>query len=88
LPYAEPVIHVSETPARRSASVPVKDIPPDNYHDLELEPGPPGKKGFVYLSASVDCHPYAACNVAITGSGIDLVENEEALSRQFPLESG
>jgi len=45
------------------------------------------KKGFVSLSASVDCLPYAACTASITGSGIDLVENGQALSRQFPLET-
>ena len=43
------------------------------------------KKGFVSLSPSVECLPYAVCTASITGSGIDLVENEEALSRQFPL---
>ena len=43
------------------------------------------KKGFVALSPAVECLPYAACTAAITGSGIDLVENEAALDRQFPL---
>jgi hypothetical protein len=46
------------------------------------------KRGFVSLSASADCFPYAACTASITGSGIDLVENDEALSRQFPIETG
>jgi len=43
------------------------------------------KKGFVSLSPAVECLPHAACTASITGSGIDLVENEEALNRQFPL---
>ena len=43
------------------------------------------KKGFVSLSPAVECLPYAACTASITGSGIDLVENDEALERQFPL---
>lgn len=46
------------------------------------------KKGFVSLSPTVDCLPYAACTASITGSGIDLVENTEALSRQFPSHAG
>ena len=46
------------------------------------------KKGFVSLSTSAECLPYAACTASITGSGIDLVESGEALSRQFPLEAG
>jgi hypothetical protein len=46
------------------------------------------KKGFVSLSPSVDCLPYAACTASITGGGIDLAEDGEALSRQFPLEAG
>ena len=46
------------------------------------------QKGFVSLSPAVECLPYAACTASITGSGIDLVENTEALSRQFPLDTG
>ena len=42
------------------------------------------KKGYVALSPSVDCLPYVACTAVITGDGIDLVENEAALDRQFP----
>jgi DNA-binding HxlR family transcriptional regulator len=45
------------------------------------------KKGFVSLSASADCLHYAACTASITGSGIDLVEHGQDLSRQFPLET-
>ena len=46
------------------------------------------KKGFVSLSPAVECLPYAACTASITGSGIDLVENEAALKQQFPLATG
>ena len=35
-------------------------------------------------SPSVECLPYVACTAAITGDGIDLVENEAALNHQFP----
>jgi len=54
-----------------------------NWNMVYLE-----KKGFVSLSPSVECLPYAACTASIAGSGIDLVENAEAFSRQFPLDAG
>lgn len=41
------------------------------------------KKGFVELRPAVECHPYVACTAAISGQGIDLVENAEAFERLF-----
>lgn len=51
-----------------------------NWNIVYLE-----KKGWVALDSSTDCPPYAACTVGLTGSGIDLVENPEALSQKLPL---
>lgn len=53
-----------------------------NWNIVYLE-----RKGFVSLSPAVDCLPYAACTASITGSGIDLVENEKALHHQFSIGS-
>jgi hypothetical protein len=36
----------------------------------------------------LECLAYAACTASITGSGIDIVEDAEAFSRQFPLDAG
>lgn len=43
------------------------------------------KKGLVDLSPAVECLPYVACTASIAANGIDLVENEQALQRLFPL---
>ena len=43
------------------------------------------KKGLVALSPTVECLPYVACTVSLTAEGIDLVEDEAALNRRFPL---
>jgi hypothetical protein len=42
------------------------------------------KKGLVELRPAVECLPYVACTVTISGQGIDLVENEAAFDRRFP----
>ena len=54
-----------------------------NWNIVYLE-----RKGFVSLSPAVECLPYAACTASISGSGIDLVENEKAMQRQFSTGSG
>ncbi len=46
------------------------------------------KKKWVTLDSSTDCPPYVACTVGLTGAGIDLVENPETFSQQFPLGKG
>jgi hypothetical protein len=61
-----PLAEVEMSQLETSCRTTIKTL---NWNLVYLE-----KKGFVSLSASVECHPYAACTVSITGSGIDLVE--------------
>ncbi len=51
-----------------------------NWNIVYLE-----KSGYVELSRSVDCPPYVSCSASITGSGVDLVENESDFNAKFPI---
>lgn len=48
------------------------------------------KKGWVELDLGNDCPPYVACSAALTGAGIDLVEDVQAFEARFnlPLQKG
>lgn len=50
-----------------------------NWNVVYLE-----KCGWVELAKSIPSPPYVACAVALTASGIDLLENTEELNRRFP----
>lgn len=43
------------------------------------------KCGYVELAKSSDSHPYVACSVSITAEGIDLIEDEDAFLKRFPV---
>lgn len=53
-----------------------------NWNMVYLE-----KCGFVELGKSFETPPYIACSAAISATGIDLIENEEAFNSRFPPES-
>ena len=40
--------------------------------------------GYVEMSRSGESHPYVACSVALTASGIDLIENGPEFRKRFP----
>lgn len=42
------------------------------------------KSGWVELGKSIECPPYIATSVALSASGIELVENESEFGRRFP----
>lgn len=46
------------------------------------------KKGWIELDTSAECPPYVACTAVITGSGIDLLEDPQALDSQLDVGSG
>lgn len=43
------------------------------------------KKGWVELDLGNACPPYVACTAALTGTGIDLVEDVQAFESRFAL---
>lgn len=45
------------------------------------------KCGFVELGKAYETPPYVACSAMITEKGIDLIENEDAFNRKFPIKS-
>ncbi len=49
-----------------------------NWNIVYLE-----KKGWVRLNFSSECQPFVACSVELTGPGIDLVEDPEAMGSLF-----
>ena len=49
-----------------------------NWNMVYLE-----KCGYVELGKSVECLPYIASSATITGSGIDLVEDEYGFNQRF-----
>jgi len=49
-----------------------------NWNIVYLE-----KKGWVRLNFSSECQPFVACSAELTGTGIDLVEDPEAMGRLF-----
>jgi hypothetical protein len=51
-----------------------------NWNIVYLE-----KNGWVELDLGNDCPPYVACTAALTGAGIELVENVQTFEDRFAL---